>query len=109
MNLDIGQLEFVHIKLRVIILWLEEQTGLEFTGTSLFRIGDLGVHGQLPVRGADLRMRNERIGSVIVREINQEWEYDPGRPHMCCAVLHGEGSSLHVHLQVHLNTRTRTE
>ena len=107
MKIDIAQLEFVDRNLRSIIVWLEKQTGLEFTGTSLYRIGDSGVHGQLPVRGCDLRIRNENIGKAIEQEINNAWEYDPNRPDKKCAFLHGSGSNLHLHLQVHPNTRAR--
>lgn len=109
MRLDIAQLEFVHIVLRQMILWLEAETGLEFTGTSLYRIGDSGVHGQLPLRGIDLRMRNLAIGKAVEAEINAYWAYDRSRPHLNCALLHGEGSSLHLHLQVCDRTTVREQ
>lgn len=104
MKIDIGQLEFIDIKLRRILLWLEYETGLEFTVTSLYRMDDPGVHGVLPLRGTDLRMRCEDLGHKIVTLINQKWTYDPNRPTFCCAILHGEGANMHIHLQVHPNT-----
>ena len=105
MIIDIGQLAFMHPMLRAIALWIEDETGLCFTSTSLYRIGDKGVHGQLPLRGIDLRMRNEKVGRVIVDLINEHFQYDYNRPDMKCAILHGEGANLHIHLQVYTTTR----
>lgn len=107
MEIDIKQLMYYHPKLRELLLWLEEATGLNFTITSQFRINDMGTHGTLPLRADDLRIRNERIGEAIAEVINKHWVYDPHRPEMRCAVLHGEGADLHLHIQVHLNTRSR--
>ena len=36
--------------------------------------------------------------------INTNWIYDSNRPEKQCALLHGEGSNLHLHIQVHPNT-----
>ena len=105
MNIDIGQLKFIDAKLREMARRLEEKTGIEVTITSLYRIDDTGVHGQLPVRGMDLRVRYKSIGEALVELVNDTWIYDPARPHLRCAVLHGEGVNLHLHLQVHPNTR----
>lgn len=105
MRIDIAHLNFIDGRLREIITWLEAQTGLEFTGTSLYRIGDAGVHGRLPLRGIDLRIRNRHIGKAVEAEINRRWAYDPKRPALRCAVLHGEGANLHLHLQVHPRTQ----
>jgi len=105
MRIDIGQLEFIDIKLRRLVLWLEKETGLEFTTTSLFRMNDDGVHGTLPLRGMDLRMRSKSIGQDIETYINDHWEYDDQRPEeKYCCFLHGKGSNLHLHIQVHPNT-----
>lgn len=103
MRIDIGQLEFIDKTLRTILLETES-TGLDFTITSLLRIGDGGVHGTLPLRGTDLRMRDHVIGLAIESKINTEWKYDPTRPEKKCAYLHGEGANLHLHIQVHPNT-----
>ena len=104
MKIDIIQLEFIDLTLRQMCVWLEEQTGFEFTDTSLYRIGDPGVHGQLPVRGIDIRMRNKAVGEAVEKLINDNWSYDPRRWKLRCAILHGEGSNLHLHLQSHPNT-----
>ena len=101
---DIKQLNFIHHKLRKIALWLEKETGQTYTITSLYRAGDTGVHGQIPVRGMDLRCRNSKIGLQIQGYINSNWEYDPTRSYKKCAVLHGQGANLHLHLQVHAKT-----
>lgn len=104
MRIDINQLEFIHKKLRAICDFVEEATGIEFTITSIYRIDDEGVHGQLPVRGIDLRMRSISVGKTIEHLVNNNFTYDPSRPEMKCAILHGKGSGLHIHLQVHPNT-----
>ena len=104
MRIDIRQLEFIDKTLRDILVWLEKDTGLEFTITSIYRIGDAGVHGTLPVRGVDLRMRSQAIGLEIINKINSVWAYDPSRIGLKCAVLHGKGSNLHIHLQTHPRT-----
>ena len=104
MRIDLGQLAFVDANLREIATELEARTGVEFTVTSLFRIGDPGVHGQLPLRGVDLRMRDAETGTTIANDINRRWVYDPKRPELACAVLHGDGPNLHLHLQTHPNT-----
>lgn len=105
MRIDIGQLEFIDKTLRDIVLWLENETGLEFTDTSLYRIDDPGVHGTLPLRGIDLRMRSRLVGRVIEALINNNWIYDPNRPELICCLLHGEDYNMHLHIQSHLNTR----
>ncbi len=105
MKIDIIQLEFIDPKLRRILTWLERQTGLTFTVTSIYRIGDLGVHGTLPVRGIDLSCHNILIGTEIQNSINRYWEYDYKRPSKNCARLHGK--TLHLHVQVHPNTRLK--
>jgi hypothetical protein len=104
MKIDIGQLEFIDKKLRKLVIWLEKETGLTFAVTSLYRIDDPGVHGTMPLRGGDFRMRDYMIGKVIESFINEHWTYDPARPAKRCAKLHGEGSNLHLHIQVHPNT-----
>ena len=105
MRIDIIQHVFIDAKLRNLTFWLELETGLEFTETSTYRIGDPGVHGTLPVRGIDLRCRNRKIGEAIAKLINSYWEYDKKRPEKQCALYHGKAP--HLHLQVHPNTRRR--
>lgn len=107
MLIDIGQLEFIDSTLRDILVWLEVKTGQTFTITSLYRINDSGVHGALPLRGTDLRCRNKEIGRQIEKLINDHWQYDQARPDKKCAVLHGSGRNMHIHVQVHPNTRRK--
>ncbi len=107
MRIDIQQLEFIDIKLRNLLGWLESSIGWEPTITSLYRIDDNGVHGTLPLRGTDIRMRNMTVGQQIEKIINDGWAYDPKRPEKKCAFLHGNGANLHLHLQVHPNTIIR--
>jgi len=54
MKIDLVQLEFITPLLREIALAIEERFG-EKTITSLYRIGDTGVHGTMPLSGMDLR------------------------------------------------------
>jgi hypothetical protein len=91
-------------KLREILYFLEVNTGIEFTITSLFRIGDTGVHGTMPLRAIDLRMRDAAVGSMVESLINSRRLYDPKRPEKKCCFLHGAGNNLHLHIQVHPNT-----
>lgn len=105
MRADIGQMEFIDPQLRKMALWIEEKTGFKFTLTSIYRPGDEGVHGTKPVRGVDLRCRSSEIGIAIEAYINKFWIYDHERPGKKCCYLHGDGSNLHLHLQVHPNTK----
>lgn len=107
MRIDIAQLNFIHEKLRGILVFVEKKTGLEFTITSLYRINDKGVHGTLPLRGTDLRMRSKDIGLAIEKAVNGRFIYDTARPEKACAFLHGRGSNMHLHIQVHDNTGLR--
>ncbi len=104
MKADIGQWEFVDPTLRSLAIWLEKETGVEFTITSSYRIDDTGVHGTLPVRGMDLRIRNEILGRCIAMLVNAAWVYDPGREYLACCIPHGKGANYHLHLQVCGNT-----
>ena len=104
MKSDVAQLEYIHTTMRKLLVWLEDMTGLEFTETSRYRIGDNGVHGQLPVRGVDLRCKMPVIGEGVCSLINEFWQYDPTRPLLRCAIYHDAGSGKHIHLQVHDNT-----
>ena len=105
MQIDYKQLEFIHPTLRAIMADLEDSTGLEFTITSLYRIGDPGVHGQMPLRGVDLRIHQQDLGHYLAELINTAYQYDPDRPHMDVAKAHGP--NFHLHLQVQPNTVER--
>ena len=107
MNIDYQQLEFIHPTLRRMVKDIEDETGFEFTITSLYRIDDAGNHGQLPLRAMDLRCRGLAFGASIEEHVNQTWIYDPNRPDMKCCIIHDTGHGLHFHLQVHPNTEVR--
>lgn len=104
MKIDLQQLEFIHPKLRKMMALAETLFADEPTITSLYRIGDNGVHGQLPLRGIDIRCQNSDLGSAIEASVNEKWKYDPARPHMKCCMFHDVGLGEHLHFQVHPNT-----
>ena len=104
MKIALEDLDYLHPLLRQLLAWLEEELGFELVNTSNYRPGDSGVHGTIPVRGWDVRMRNVRVANVIASVVNENWTYDPTRPNRYCAVAHGEGANFHLHLQVHPNT-----
>ena len=106
MRIDIGQISFIDDKLNNLLTWLEISTGMEFTITSLYRLEGTGVHCTLPLRGVDLRCRNEALGLEIQDLINRHYIYDSERTEKNCALLHGSGNNLHLHVQVHRNTHT---
>lgn len=66
-----------------------------------------GVHSTIPCRAIDLRfwIYSYKELQKIMREINNRWVYDPQRPTMECMILHDTGGGIHIHLQVHPNTR----
>jgi len=75
--------------------------------TSAYRPGDTGVHGQMPVRGIDIRCRDNNLGGAVEKYLNYNWEYDSLRPGMVVALYHNAGSGYHIHLQCHPRTRRR--
>lgn len=88
-----------------IVEWIYEKHSQDLVITSGFRKGDPGVHGQIPLRGTDLRSRIYSDPERLCRLVNDRWEYDGKRPEMKCASLHGE--DVHIHLKVHLRTSRR--
>lgn len=110
MRIDIAQLEFITPLLREMALDLEKHFGVEFIITSLYRINDTGVHGQLPLRGIDLSCKDEAMGLIVENYINKKWCYDPQRLQMMCCMYHAVvGGAFHIHLQVHPNTVANNE
>lgn len=103
MKIDLNQLEFINPMLRKIALEVENRFG-EKTITSLYRIGDKGVHGALPLRGLDFRCRTARHGEEVERWVNERWCYDPNRLKKKCCMFHTVGQGYHLHLQVHPRT-----
>jgi len=79
----------------------------EMVITSTLRPGDKGVHGTVPVRGIDLRCRNISFGRLVETFINSRWVYDPRRESLAVCICHDTGRGLHLHLQVHPETRRR--
>ena len=75
--------------------------------TSAYRPGDPGVHGTMPLRAVDMRCRDSSIGQYIVHWLDARYEYDHARPKKLCAVCHDTGKGLHLHLQVHPNSKRR--
>ena len=106
MKLDLAQLEFINPLLRDLALAVEERFG-EKTITSLYRIGDTGVHGMLPLRGLDFRCTSQIHGKEVETWVNERWIYDPSRETMKCCLFHSVGQGYHLHLQVHPNTIRR--
>lgn len=108
MKIDLGQLLFIHPKIRHILTNLEKRLGVEFTGTSIFRIDDPGVHGTLPTRGFDLRCKDAKFGKFLEDYVNDYYIYDPQRPDKTVCWFHEvDGKGLHLHFQVHPNTVRR--
>ena len=107
MRIDYEQLEFIHPILREMIRSVEDETGFEFTITSLYRLNDTGNHGTLPLRAMDLRCRSMAYGAAIEEWVNNHWLYDLDRDHLQCCMIHDSGQGLHFHFQVHPNTVRR--
>jgi len=105
MKIDYQQLEFIDVTLRQIVKDLEDHFRVEFEATSLFRIDDPGVHGQLPLRGTDLGCKDKNLGLVVQRYVNSRWCYDSRRPRKVCCKFHNSGNGYHLHLQSHPSTR----
>jgi hypothetical protein len=93
-----------HPNLKKLFLWVCQTFG-EPVVTSAFRENDPGVHGTTPLRGLDIRSAIYSNPQNVEDSINCIWIYDPERPEMKCAMLHDTGGGIHIHLQVHLNTR----
>ena len=106
-SIDVYQLEFIHRTMRDVLKDVEDEFGSQ-TITSLYRIDDSGVHGQLPLRGVDLRCRERGYGQTVIDWINSKWQYDPARPEKKVAIAHGLGYNYHIHLQVHHSTVRRS-
>ena len=103
---DTGQLMFLHEHQRAVLRWIASRFGMCFIVTSLYRMGDPGVHGTLPLRGTDLRCHSTEIGKAIKDSINAHWKYDPERPYKKVCRSHGPeiGAPLHLHVQTHPRT-----
>ena len=69
----------------------------------------VGVHSIEPCRGIDLRSRDysKRTLEALVNYINDNWIYDSERLDMKCVLVHDVGRGIHLHIQVHPNTRRK--
>jgi hypothetical protein len=101
-------LEFLDKKLRLVLADMESHFGGGVI-TSLYRIGDSGVHGTLPLRGIDLRCSALEWGRAVEDYLNKRWSYDPSRPEMKICSYHNVDKGWHLHLQVHPETLRRKE
>ncbi len=94
-----------------VLLWIQEKIPeFRMVFTSGFRVYERGVHGTNPCRAVDLRCHDKMIGPYIKNTVNSTWEYDYKRPRKGCALFHsvtGKEEDLHLHVQVHPNTRMR--
>ena len=102
-SLDILNLD---LTLKRIVTEVYAKFGLSVI-TSAYRPGDSGVHGQIPLRGIDLRCRSAAVGNYIANFVNNRYIYDPKRPKKKCALCHNTGKGLHIHLQSHPRTSKR--
>lgn len=94
-----------HPFLIALLLWLIVRYSKgKIILTSAFRKGDPGVHGQVPLRGIDLRSTVFDDPQKICDDINIVWIYDPKRPDKKTAIYHDIGQGPHIHLQVHPDT-----
>jgi hypothetical protein len=66
------------------------------------------IHCQTPHRAADISLRlvPENVANKITAEVNRRWDY--GNNGFPCAYTHNVGSGIHLHVQVHKNTKRRT-
>ena len=104
--IDLLDLDFIDHTLRRVLNDIRAEFGM-LTITSLYRIGDKGVHGTLPLRATDLRCKNQSVGNIIEEWTNNKWSYDPKRPKHRVCIYHNVGLGFHLHVQVHENTVRR--
>ena len=95
----------LHHKMMELLIWyVERYGGDKLIITSMYRIGDKGVHGQVPCRGVDIRTRGVwEDPQRFVDEIYRVWEYGDGKHKV--ALFHDVGRGEHIHLQVRNETR----
>ena len=94
-----------HDKMIELLLWFNDTFKYFPVITSAYREGDNGVHGTIPCRGIDFRVRG-KMADCMAAEINKTWVYDFKRPEKVVAIHHNVYGE-HLHLQVHDNTALR--
>ena len=62
--------------------------------------GDSGIHIAIPGRALDFSIKGLTDPNKVVEDVNNHFEYDPGRPEKQCAKFHDVGQGPHIHLQV---------
>ena len=67
--------------------------------------GDSGIHGTFPCRALDWSTKGWDNPKAIADDINENWQYDPDRLMMKCAIVHDVGQGVHLHTQVHEKTK----
>ena len=92
--------------LQDLLIWFGQTFGEPFI-TSAYRANSAGVHSVEPLRGLDVRSYIYTNPENVAETINSVWEYDNTRPVYQCAILHDTGHGMHIHLQVHDNTRKK--
>ena len=97
-------------QLTALVKWLlvrvhQDRTCTNVFVTSAYRKDDKGVHGQIPLRGLDIRSTVFEDPEKLCEDINNHWEYDLDRPEKQCAIYHDIGKGFHIHLQVHPKTK----
>jgi len=104
-----------------IVAWLADRWPTSsMLVTSIYRdkaeddkLSGSGIHATWPPRACDIRTRNlgaDEVGIAcrIAQEVNARWVYDQSRPRLRVALAH-TGSAFHLHIQVHPQTRLRSE
>lgn len=93
-----------HKKMVALALWFVYRYD-EPTLTSAHRKqkvweGDSGIHMTIPGRALDFGIAGLSNPVKVIEDVNNHFEYDPGRPDMHCAIYHDVRQEPHIHLQV---------
>ncbi len=92
-----------HKKMVALALWFAYRYN-EPTITSAHRkqkiwAGDSGIHMAIPGMALDFSIAGLTDPARVIADVNNHFEYDPGRPDMHCAAYHDVGGP-HIHLEV---------
>ena len=95
-----------HPTLLEVDLWFLDTFGIIiYTSTWRLKTTDSGIHETTPLRANDKRSYIYAAPTnLMVREVNDNWQYDPSRPWLNVCMAHDTGSGIHFHTQVHDNT-----
>ena len=97
-----------HKKMVALALWFVYRYN-EPTLTSAHRKqkvweGDSGIHMTIPCRALDFSIAGLTDPKKVIEDVNNHFEYDPGRPEMRCAIYRDVGQGPHIHLRVSNST-----